>query len=103
MSVFSSTIKTPIASIQEAASKLKLYTDENEDLFAQIFNMVNAVESCGDWQGKSMKSLQRVTRNNQKKFEEGMRELYELGDFLQRYADAMANKDAELLAQIQRI
>lgn len=97
------TIKTPVETIRDAATKLKLYTDENEDLFAQILNMVNSVESCGDWQGKSMKSLQQVTRNNQKKFEEGMRELYELGDFLQRYADAMANKDAELQAQIQRI
>lgn len=97
------TIKTPVDTIREAASKLKAYTDENEDLFGQILNMVNSVESCGDWQGKSMKSLQRVTKNNQKKFEEGMRELYELGDFLQRYADAMANKDAELQAQIQRI
>ena len=97
------TIKTPVDTIREVASKLKAYTDENEDLFGQILNMVNGVESCGDWQGKSMKSLQRVTKNNQKKFEEGMRELYELGDFLQRYADAMANKDAELQAQIQRI
>lgn len=97
------TIKTSVDTIREAASKLKAYTDENEDLFGQILNMVNSVESCGDWQGKSMKSLQRVTKNNQKKFEEGMRELYELGDFLQRYADAMANKDAELQAQIQRI
>lgn len=97
------TIKTPVDTIREVASKLKAYTDENEDLFCQILNMVNSVESCGDWQGKSMKSLQRVTKNNQKKFEEGMRELYELGDFLQRYADAMANKDAELQAQIQRI
>lgn len=97
------TIKTPVDTIREVASKLKAYTDENEDLFGQILNMVNSVESCGDWQGKSMKSLQRVTKNNQKKFEEGMRELYELGDFLQRYADAMANKDAELQAQIQRI
>lgn len=97
------TIKTPVEAIRDAATKLKLYTDENEDLFAQILNMVNSVESCGDWQGKSMKSLQQVTRNNQKKFEEGMRELYELGDFLQRYADAMANKDAELQTQIQRI
>lgn len=97
------TIKTPVDTIREVASKLKAYTDETEDLFGQILNMVNSVESCGDWQGKSMKSLQRVTKNNRKKFEEGMRELYELGDFLQRYADAMANKDAELQAQIQRI
>lgn len=97
------TIKTPVETIRDAATKLKLYTDENEDLFSQILNMVNGVERCGDWQGKSMKSLQQVTRNNQKKFEEGMRELYELGDFLQKYADAMANKDAELQAQIQRI
>ena len=97
------TIKTPVDTIREVASKLKAYTDETEDLFGQILNMVNSVESCGDWQGKSMKSLQRVTKSNQKKFEEGMRELYELGDFLQRYADAMANKDAELQAQIQRI
>lgn len=97
------TISAPVEDIRNAASKLKLYTDENEDLFGQILNLVNGVESCGDWQGKSMKSLQQVTRNNQKKFEDGMRELYELGDFLQRYADAMANKDAELQAQIQRI
>lgn len=96
-------IKAPAEAIKDAAVKLKLYTDGNEDLFAQILNMVNAVESCGDWQGKSMKSLQRVTRNNQKKFEEGMRELYQLGDFLQRYADAMETKDKELKAQIQRI
>lgn len=97
------TIKTPVETIRDAATKLRLYTDENEDLFSQILNMVNSVESCGDWQGKSIKSLQRVTKNNQKKFEEGMRELYELGDFLQRYADAMANKDVELQTQIQRI
>lgn len=99
----SASIRVPTETIRDAAAKLRSYTDENEDLFAQILNMVNSVESCGDWQGKSMKSLQRVTKNNQKKFEEGMRELYELGDFLQRYADAMANKDAELQAQIQRI
>lgn len=97
------TINAPINSIQEAAADLKLYTNENEDLFAQILNMVNGVESCGDWQGKSMKSLQRVTRSNQKKFEAGMRELQELADFLQRYADTMEDTDADLRAQIQRI
>lgn len=97
------TIKTPIEAIREASSTLKTYTDENEDLFTQILNMVNAVEDCGDWQGKSMKTLQAVTRSNQKKFEEGMRELYQLGDFLQRYADAMEKKDTELQAQIQNI
>jgi len=97
------TINSPINAIQEAASKLKLYTDENEDLFAQILNMVNSVESCGDWQGKSMKALQSVTRSNQKKFQEGMCELYQLGDFLQRYADAMEKKDTELQARIQNI
>lgn len=96
-------LKTPIQQLKEEASKISTYTDDNGDLFAQILNMVNAVESCGDWQGKSMKSLQRVTRNNQKKFEEGMRELYQLGDFLKRYADAMETKDTELKAQIQRI
>ena len=64
MSIFSSTIKTPIASIQDAAKTLKSYTEENEDLFAQILNMVNSVESCGDWQGKSMRALQDVTRRN---------------------------------------
>ena len=99
----SASIRVPTETIRYVAAKLRSYTDENEDLFAQILNMVNSVESCGDWQGKSMKSLQRVTKNNQKKFEEGMRELYELGDFLQRYADAMANKDVELQTQIQRI
>ena len=103
MSIISTSIKAPNDSIREAATTLKIYTDENEDLFTQILNIVNSVESCGDWQGKSMKSLQRVTRNNQKKFEEGMRELYQLGDFLQRYADAMETKDTELKAQIQRI
>ena len=97
------TIKTPIETIREAASQLKMYTDENEDLFSQILNLVNAVESCGDWQGKSMKSLQSVTRNNRKKFEEGMRELYQLGDFLQRYADAMESKDTKLADRIQQI
>ncbi len=97
------TIKTPIEAIREASSTLKTYTDENEDLFTQILNMVNAVEDCGDWKGKSMKTLQAVTRSNQKKFIEGMRELYQLGDFLQRYADAMEKKDTELQARIQSI
>lgn len=97
------TIKTPIEAIREASSTLKTYTDENEDLFTQILNMVNAVEDCGDWQGKSMKTLQAVTRSNQKKFKEGMSELYQLGDFLQRYADAMEKKDTELQARIQNI
>lgn len=96
-------IRAPVEDIRNAASTLKLYTDENEDLFGQILNLVNSVESCGDWQGNSMKALQRVTRNNQKKFEEGMRELYQLGDFLQRYADALSSKDSDLQAQIQRI
>ena len=96
-------IKSPIDSIRDAATKLKMYTDDNEDLFSQILNLVNSVESCGDWQGKSMKTLQRVTKSNQKKFEEGMRELYQLGDFLQRYADAMASEDSDLQSQIQRI
>lgn len=96
-------IKAPIRAIKDNAEKIKLYTDENEDLFTQILNMVNAVEDCGDWQGKSMKTLQAVTRSNQKKFIEGMRELYQLGDFLQRYADAMEKKDTELQARIQNI
>ena len=50
------TIKTPVDTIREVASKLKAYTDETEDLFGQILNMVNSVESCLDWQGKSMNS-----------------------------------------------
>lgn len=97
------TIKAPISTIQDAADKLKRYTEENEDLFAQILNMVNGVESCGDWKGKSMKTLQQVTKKNQKKYEQGMQELFELGDFLQRYADAMEKKDAGLEARIKKI
>lgn len=96
-------INSPVETIRVAANKIKFYTNDNEDLFSQILNLVNAVESCGDWQGKSMKTLQSVTRSNQKKFEEGMRELYQLGDFLQRYADAMASEDSNLQSQIQQI
>lgn len=97
------TIKAPISTIKDAADKLNLYTEENRDLFSQILNLVNGVESCGDWKGKSMKTLQQVTKKNQKKFEQGMEELFELGEFLQRYADAMEKKDAELKARIEKI
>ena len=96
-------IITPLSTIRDAATKIKQYTEQNEDLFSQILNMVNSVEACGDWQGKSMKSLQTVTQKNQKKFETGMRELYELAEFLQKYADAMDTRDKDLKAQIQSI
>lgn len=98
-----SLLNVPVDMIRDAASKLKTYTDDNEDLFGQILNLVNSVESCGDWQGKSMKSLQEVTRKNQKKFEQGMQELYQLGDFLQRYANTMEQTDADVKDQIQRV
>ena len=97
------TIKAPVDTIRDAASKLKTYTDDNEDLFGQILNLVNSVESCGDWQGESMKSLQEVTRKNQKRFEQGMQELYQLGEFLQRYADTMEQTDVDVKNQIQRV
>ena len=93
-------IKAPIDNLRDSAEKLKTYTDQNEDLFSQILNMVNSVESCGDWQGKSMKTLQNVTQRNQKKFEAGMQELCELADFLEKYAEAMSAKDEELMKRI---
>ena len=93
-------IKAPIDNLRDSAEKLKTYTDQNEDLFSQILNMVNSVESCGDWQGKSMKTLQNVTQRNQKKFEAGMQELCELAGFLQKYAEAMSAKDEELMKRI---
>ena len=93
-------IKAPIDNLRDSAEKLKTYTDQNEDLFSQILNMVNSVESCGDWQGKSMKTLQNVTQRNQKKFEAGMQELCELADFLKKYAEAMSAKDEELMKRI---
>lgn len=93
-------IKAPIDNLRDSAEKLKTYTDQNEDLFSQILNMVNSVESCGDWQGKSMKTLQNVTQRNQKKFEAGMQELCELAGFLEKYAEAMSAKDEELMKRI---
>ena len=99
----SQTIRAPIDTIRKAADTINTYTDDNSDLFTQILNLVNSVESCGDWKGQSMKTLQRITEKNKKKFTEGMGDLAKLGAFLKKYADAMEKTDVEQKRTIEKI
>ncbi len=96
-------INIPIGILIDAANVLDKYTSENIDLFNQVLNLINSVESCGDWQGQSMKALKSITQTNAKKFKDGMGDLNALSEFLNNYVKKMTEEDQSISRQIQRI
>ena len=97
-----SRIKVPIDSIRGAAEKIRNFTDNNGDMFERIVSLVREVESCGEWQGKSVRALIDASEQNKNKFSQAMSELDELATFLTEYAKSMENKDVEIKNDIQK-
>lgn len=98
----SKTLKVPVDNIRGAAEKIRSFTDNNGDMFERIVNLVREVESCEEWQGRSVKALIDASERNKKKFSQAIRELNDLAVFLTEYAKSMEDKDIDIKNDIQK-
>lgn len=95
-----SNIIIPIKAIRDTAAKIRSLSSDNSDIFQTIGILVEAAEGTEEWAGKSVEALKTATDNNSKKFEKTLKELCDLADFLEQYADAMDAADANVKNQI---
>ena len=103
MSIFSTTILVPLSTLQDSASKLSGYAEDNTDVFDRLVNILEAMESNGEWQGKSVTAAISVMQGNRTKFQEAINDLNLLAKFLTDFSSKMTEKDAEIAAQIHGI
>jgi uncharacterized protein YukE len=103
MSLFSTTIKVPLSILQDSASKLSSYADDNSDIFDRLLNILTTMESSGEWTGESMTAALTTIQSNQKKFEEVVSDLSELSKFLTDFTTQMSSKDSEIASQIRKV
>ena len=95
-----SKLKVPIKEIRETATKIRNLSSDNSDIFQTIGNLIEAAEGTEEWTGKSAEALKTATDKNSKEFEKTLKELCDLADFLEQYADAMDAADADVKSQI---
>lgn len=103
MSLFSTTIKVPISTLQDSASRLTDYANDNSDIFDRLINILNAMESSGEWQGESMSAAISTVQSNQSKYEETISELNSLAKFLTDFSTSMSDEDSFIATQINAI
>ena len=101
--LISTTVRVPVSTLQDHARKLREYADTNGDIFDRIRNAIEVVQEDGQWTGKSQEAAALATEQTMQKFADTVNELYNLANYLQDFADAMARKDEELRQQIDRI
>lgn len=97
------TIKVPIATLQEYAAKMQEFADASSDIFNVIANSLTAIESDSGWQGISQSAAVAATSNNQKKYKEIKDELQALATFIKSFADEMKTKDGEIQSHITAV
>lgn len=103
MSIFSTTIYVPLSTLQDCASKLSEYADDNSDIFDRLLNILSAMESSTEWQGESMTAAISAMESNQSKYQDAINDLNSLAKFLKDFSTRMAEKDAEIASEIQAI
>ena len=99
----SKTLKVPVQSIKDAADDIKRFADDNCDMFKTIIKLVKDVESCGDWEGKSVKALIDASQRNEKKFKTALDDMLKLASFLDDYAKALETADKDIKTDIQKV
>lgn len=102
MALFSTTIKVPVSTLQDYASRMQGFADENADVFNRLYNSLQCLEG-GEWQGESLKAAMAATRQNRERFSETISELNQLANFMKKFADEMAAKDEEIKKNITSV
>ena len=97
MAYYSTTLKIPIEELKSYAKIINTYSNDPEfqNLMVNLYNHLDALRSSGEWKGSAINAACRITKNNERKYEEIMDELAELGEFLDQYANYMANIDQQ--------
>lgn len=97
MAYFSTTLKVPVEELKSCAKIINKYSTDPEyqNLMVNLFNHLDVLRSSGEWRGSAINAACRITKNNERKYEEIMDELGELGEFLDQYANYMAGIDKQ--------
>lgn len=103
MGLFSTTIKVPVSTLQENATKMQGFAETNADVFNRVYNSLLCLKGSGEWQGTSLEAIVSATEKNRKKFEEAIDELQSLAEFLQKFVTEISKKDEEIKKQINAV
>lgn len=103
MALFSTTIKVPVSILQDNASKMQTFADENMAIFDKVYNSLLCLKGGGEWQGTSLEAIVDATAKNKKKFEETIDELQALATFLEKFVAEITAKDEEIKRQINSV
>lgn len=97
------TIKVPVSTLQENASKMQSFAETNADVFDRLYNSLLCLKGSGEWQGTSLEAIVDATEKNRKKFEETIDELQALATFLDKFVTEISQKDEEIMKQINSV
>ena len=103
MAWFSTTIKVPVSTLQEHASKMQEYADSNLDVFNRVYNSLLCLKGSGEWKGTSLEAIVSATEKNKEKFGDTIDELQALADFLQKFVTEISDKDEEIKKKINAV
>ncbi len=103
MAWFSTTVKVPVSTLQDNASKMQSFADTNADVFDRVYQSLLCLKGSGEWQGTSLEAIVDATEKNRKKFEETIDELQALATFLDKFVTEISQKDEETKKQINSV
>ncbi len=96
-------IRVPFEELTEIGMRIQGYADDNQDIFDQIGNSLEEMNSMREWFGHSNVSAVTITQQNIQKYHSITERLYELGTFLQDFSDEMQKKDNEIQKKILNV
>lgn len=97
------TIKVPVSTLKDYASKMQSFSDTNADVFDRVYQSLLCLKGSGQWQGTSLEAIVEATEKNKKKFEETIDELQSLAAFLDKFVTEISQKDEEIKKQINSV
>ncbi|MBE6947730.1 MAG: hypothetical protein E7454_05720 [Ruminococcaceae bacterium] len=103
MAWFSTTIKVPVSTLQENATKMQGFAETNADVFDRVYNSLLCLKGSGGWQGTSLEAIVSATEKNKEKFGDTIEELQALADYLQKFVTEISEKDEEIKKQINSV
>lgn len=103
MAWFSTTIKVPVVALQEYATKMQGFADDNAAIFDRVYNSLLCLKGSGEWQGTSLEAIVSATEKNKEKFGDTIEELQALADYLQKFVTEISEKDEEIKKQINSV
>ena len=103
MAWFSTTIKVPVTALQEYATKMQGFADDNAAIFDRVYNSLLCLKGSGEWQGTSLEAIVSATEKNKEKFGDTIEELQALADYLQKFVAEISEKDEEIKNQINSV